>query len=112
MIYIVYMMSAMIMIFLLLIIFFIAMKIKEKLRLRQHLIRRNARILQNNQNNQNNNNRRLLRQQDSLISYETAIQNKNSIIITQMIIDELNEFKLPTYEEALKTKNGLLNNVI
>lgn len=109
MIYIVYMMSAMIMIFLLLIIFFIAMKIKEKLRLRQHLIRRNARILQNNQNN---NNRRLLRQQDSLISYETAIQNKNSIIITQMIIDELNEFKLPTYEEALKTKNGLLNNVI
>lgn len=106
------MMSAMIMIFLLLIIFFIAMKIKEKLRLRQHLIRRNARILQNNQNNQNNNNRRLLRQQDSLISYETAIQNKNSIIITQMIIDELNEFKLPTYEEALKTKNGLLNNVI
>ena len=110
MIYIVYMMSAMIMIFLLLIIFFIAMKIKEKLRLRQHLIRRNARILPNNQNN--NNHRRLLRQQDSLISYETAIQNKNSIIITQMIIDELNEFKLPTYDEALKTKNGPLNNVI
>ena len=105
------MMSAMIMIFLLLIIFFIAMKIKEKLRLRQHLIRRNARILQNNQNN-NNNHRRQLRQQDSLISYETAIQNKNSIIITQMIIDELNEFKLPTYDEALKTKNGPLNSVI
>ena len=37
-----------------------------------------------------------------------VIQNKNSIIITQMIIDELNGFNLPTYEEALKTKNNVV----
>ena len=93
---IIYVLAAISMIILLLVVFCIFLKIKEKNRLRRRQLteqrRRNLMLRQ-----------QMLRQ-DSILSYEAAIQIKNPISSPLAQISETYEFILPSYDEALKLK--------
>ena len=88
----------MIMISLLLLVFIIAMKVKEHNRI-QRRQRLNARL----------NHIAILRsrflRQDSVISYETAVRNPTSFM---EVIFETDEFNLPSYDEALRIKSNVV----
>lgn len=46
----------------------------------------------------------MLQQQDSVISYETAMKSNNEMFTKEMTINENSQFVLPSYDEALKIK--------
>lgn len=95
---IIYVFAAISIILLLLVAFFIFMKIQEKNRLRtRQLMEQRRRAMLRSQLQQ-------LRQ-DSIISYEAAVQSKNNTNTLAQINETTDEFVLPSYDEALKLKN-------